>query len=424
MTGEPADLKPFSRALQAVVDQLFVTGLPTVRATTDPRPRDGFITHESYLVVPSLQRARFMLPLISRAARRSAVLSYNQLRSPGTRLARRLLAAGLVAAAGPPLGERLHIQVKAAPEQTPRDQLLSAHLADLVGTRPLGLAVGIREPGPNSKPTVLCIDRAGAPVAFAKVGWNELTGELVTNEASALRLVASSPGSDFAVPELLHGGQWQGRQLCVTAPMARDMRKWTDQDSAPAISTTQAVAAVGTRTTNPLRDSEQIHRLRRVAQAPDWDADVRRAFTLLLDRIIDTAGTDVLHFGAWHGDWAPWNTGLDGGVVTAWDWEHFHHDVAVGLDVVNWHFRVALNLIALPVRAALEQAMTRSRPALAEVSGHPGFSKVLTALLALELTARYEIMAARGVGRSLPLHTGLVEALNDVGDRWLPAATA
>jgi hypothetical protein len=41
-------------------------------------------------------------------------------------------------------------------------------------------------------------------------------------------------------------------------------------------------------------------------------------------------------FGAWHGDFGPWNAAWGTDALEVWDWERFDPDVPVGLDAAHW----------------------------------------------------------------------------------------
>jgi hypothetical protein len=181
---------------------------------------------------------------------------------------------------------------------------------------------------------------------------------------------------------------------------------------------------VGTATTQRLVASGQLRRLREVAETPGWDAAIRHAYLGLVDRLAESAIAETeTRFGAWHGDWAPWNLGHSGSAVAAWDWEHYRDDVLLGLDLVNWQFRIASNLGGKSVEAALHHALVHSGPLLRPLHSDPGFPAAATAVYALELTARYEAMSLAGGGRAAPINTGLAAALGSVGE-WLDQAAS
>src|SRR5205823_1282440 len=96
------------------------------------------------------------------------------------------------------------------------DLVLRHHLARVLGAESVQLAVRVGATRPNGKPVVQVADRSGRVLAYAKVGWNDLTGPLVAAEAAALdALAAGEPPRSFRVARLLHAGGWHGNQLAV-----------------------------------------------------------------------------------------------------------------------------------------------------------------------------------------------------------------
>lgn len=410
MTGSGG--APMSPALKAVIDQVWPDLGGAVRVSSDPRPAAGFIAAERYLAVPSLRRARFIVPLTTRAAAVSSVVSYNRLRAPATRLSRRGVGLAVATGAGRLTGERFHVHVRGGGFR--QDQLLSARLAELFEVERVGVGVGVRPAGPNSKPTLVCLADDGRPLGFAKVGWNDLTAAMVATEALALRRAAGE-GLPLVVPRVHFEGRWQERQLCVTEPLPPDVRRWGPSRPAPDVEVTLAVAGTGTTSRQRLAGSEQL-RLLRSRAAAGWDASIRRSYLELVARLESSrAAAGEMRFGAWHGDWTPWNLGHSRQHgLAAWDWEHYRDGVLTGLDLVNWHFRVALNIGGEPVGGALQHALRQAEPMLRELDRAAGFPALVTGVFALELTARYEEMAVAGVGRSAPIDTGLADALATV----------
>src|SRR6185437_4064027 len=63
--------------------------------------------------------------------------------------------------------------------------------------------------------------RVGRVLAYAKVGWNELTRPLVAAEADALASFAARPDPPrtFKVSRLLHALEWQGNTVTVVEPL-------------------------------------------------------------------------------------------------------------------------------------------------------------------------------------------------------------
>ena len=47
-----------------------------------------------------------------------------------------------------------------------------------------------------------------------------------------------------------------------------------------------------------------------------------------------------LAFGAWHGDWTPWNMASTAGGLLVWDWERFATGVPVGFDALHYWLQI------------------------------------------------------------------------------------
>ncbi|HWB35857.1 MAG TPA: hypothetical protein VHA75_07520, partial [Rugosimonospora sp.] len=100
------------------------------------------------------------------------------------------------------------------------------------------------------------------------------------------------------------------------------------------------------------------------------------------------AGGLCLTFGAWHGDWTPWNTHVTGDAVLVWDWERFATGVPVGMDALHWRFQsmVDAGTPASVSAAALPHQAAR----LLDPFGVPPAAARFTALLyLLDMGARY-----------------------------------
>ena len=107
-----------------------------------------------------------------------------------------------------------------------------------------------------------------------------------------------------------------------------------------------------------------------------------------VDRLVERRGDTVLEFGAWHGDWAPWNMAALADAVLVWDWERFTPGVPFGFDAVHHELHARLERgedAAVAVDATLNRA-----PVLLEPFGVTGDAAEVTALLHLvDLAVRY-----------------------------------
>jgi hypothetical protein len=122
----------------------------------------------------------------------------------------------------------------------------------------------------------------------------------------------------------------------------------------------------------------------RFADVPLDDADQRKRFADAAGRIGEAYGADDVEFGAWHGDWTPWNMAWHGGRLQLWDWERFDPDVPAGLDLLHYRSQTGGGYDSWPDPAILAPLGQRGRTAA-----------VTTELYVLELTRRY-LYAAQG----------------------------
>ncbi|RKF26807.1 hypothetical protein [Micromonospora globbae] len=308
-----------------------------------------------YAVVPSVSRARFLLPLGAHRATAASLLAYNALRPPTVRAVRAALGGlSRIGAAGrvfPTLTVSVPAGVPAA------ELLLTARLAEALGGGPLHAGCGVRPPDPNHKPTLQLFTADGRPRGYAKIGWNCATRPLVTVEAAALRALAGLAGvpDHPATPRLLAEVDWAGQRIAVVEPLPPRVRGVPTSDP-PRIAALLAVARRGRPPAppRPLAGSPFLARL--AAEAARADATgVRGRAVAAVAALERRHGPTAVEFGHWHGDWVPWNLGRHDGGLVAWDWEHSGRDVPVGFDLAHDAFQRALVLRGEPAAAAAAQ---------------------------------------------------------------------
>ncbi|MEX2275787.1 MAG: hypothetical protein WEA10_09550 [Actinomycetota bacterium] len=304
----------------------------------------------SYAVLPSPAKPRLLVPLGAPRAAAAALLQFNQamrqparLRKAAGSLAFRLGAGGRLARA------TLHVTDDGGGGAR-IESLLRAGLdaPDAV------VAVVLGAVRPNAKPVVQLLDVTGRVVAFAKVAWNELTRALVEREAEVLAAWAMEPPGAFDVPRPLFRGTLGGNPVhAVSAAPQPVLRR------GPTEVPVQVVAEIANRGGTDRRAMtshvgwSMLHR--RIANATDGTAIADRA-AAALDLVERRWGSETMIFGAWHGDFAPWNTTWHRGRWVVWDWERAGEGVPVGLDAVHWEIQVASHAANRDLRAALATA--------------------------------------------------------------------
>lgn len=132
-------------------------------------------------LVGDLGQPRFLVPLDHRAATSAALLAYNRLRPVRTRVGR-VAVATATRLGGQRLTMPLHVHVDRGPGS------LIGHLADLLDTPRLQVAVGIGNVDDVWKPTLQCFTPTGEPTAYVKIGVGAVGAHLVSHERLVLEI--------------------------------------------------------------------------------------------------------------------------------------------------------------------------------------------------------------------------------------------
>jgi hypothetical protein len=387
---------------------------PNVRVRLGTAGPSGTVPVERYAVIPNAERPRFLLPLESRRAARSALVSYNALRPPLTRGARAALATGTeLGVAQFVFRDRLIVSVPAdrAPSEWP-SMLLREHLRHALGVPDLVLAIGLRPPGPYTKPVLQAFSRNGRPCGYVKVGWNRVTRPLVRAEADFLHARRDRPFRTILVPALLHRGVWRELEISVTSPLPPGIRRLPDPSTPPPLETTREIAETGGLREGPLAESSYWDRLHRsVEDILPLDPAVTRPIRGHLLRVEERFGNTKLTFGSWHGDWTAWNVARLQGKVVAWDWEQAGHDVPLGFDIVHYLFQLPF----AGKQARLEESVAFCRrlsvAPLRDLGVPPSVQPALISAYLLELFVRYYGAQLSGAGVNRRFYPAILELL-------------
>jgi hypothetical protein len=335
----------------------------------------------NFALVPGLRRPPLLVPAEQHVAA-AAVHHFSAQRSRAARMATKMFSLLLVSGFSDVVF-RGRVRVDAlAPAET-----IETYLADVLG-QDLKVSMYLGPPRANRKPVLQLLTPLGEPVAFAKVGINPLTRRLVRTERAALDRLDRAGIADISLPRVLHHNRWNGFEVLVLSVVPVWMRH---QPLPPARLTAamKAVAQVDGLRSEPLLGSAYLGRLRdRLAEAdrgPDQDA-----LTWALNTLADRAGQTVLAYGAWHGDWAPWNMASTKRGLLVWDWERFTPGVPLGFDALHYRLQADLG---------------------------PGHRDPLTAATA-SLRSAARLLAPFGVGTEQARLTGILY-LADLATRYL-----
>lgn len=211
---------------------------------------------------------------------------------------------------------------------------LAAHLGDLLG-HPVTFSVTIGTARVNRKPVLQLFDATGACCGFAKVGWSPSTCLDVAAEGRALATVGSEHFQHVVPPALLARTSWQDRPVIIIEALQPSVPRPGRRAWDPPVEAMDELCARFAGTPAPLDSSAWWAREWQVAGAIG-DAVTRGRLGRAMDRVVGRAGGRPLSWGAWHGDWTPWNMAVDGQRVLLWDWERFETDVPAGLDELHY----------------------------------------------------------------------------------------
>jgi hypothetical protein len=272
-----------------------------------------------------------------------------------------------------------------APVDADRDDI-EHELAKILG-QPVVVGLSIGSLRVNRKPILHVLDQAGRTLAFVKVGHTASARELVQTEAATLSRLTGRSLPSIDLPEVIHLGSWHDLQLLVLTAVGDGGRR--ADFGRPPFAAMRAVAAVDGVRRSPVSQSEYVTRLRQW-MSPVADKSARQRFTESLDRLETSVGATALSFGAWHGDWTPWNMTMvaRGSRVALWDWERFDADVPVGFDAVHYLLQGLLQQHGTSLET--EQSFLASADSTAVTGGATADSgAIVTALYVAELAARY-----------------------------------
>jgi hypothetical protein len=362
------------------------------RVHVGPQTPPGYRRVDAYVVLPSLRRPGMLVPPGSRrgaaAAARQYLLVPGRKGTAATRAAVAALRSGLPQKLG---RDRLGVHVAAGVADAELPDLVLRHrLAALLGAPHVELVVRVGATRPNGKPVVQVGEPSGRVLAYAKVGWNELTRPLVAAEAEALASFAARPDPPrtFQVSRLLHSIEWQGNTVTVVEPLIGGAPVSAFD---PPRDATHELALGGTVSRSPLADS-------------DWWADVRARISAVgadldgaADAIAAEAGDTLLRFGRGHGDWTPWNMRRLDGRLVVWDWERSRDGVPVGIDAAHYGLLVALNARKLPPPRAVADTLERMPGWLAGLDQPAAAARVIVCLELLEMSLRFAEARRAGV---------------------------
>lgn len=381
-------------SLETVIDTLWPGAqlqLGTIGGATN--------TLGTFVALPSRASPSVLLPVRSRRVTAAVLRAHRAPRTARQRVSQPVMVAFARLGAARLLPRKL--TVSAAPGRS--TESIQAHLGEILG-RHVVVGVHLGPPRANRKPIVQVVDEAGTTHAFTKVGFDDLTRELVQAEGRALSSLQSHAFSYLTVPRVVHIGQWQGKELLVLAPVGT-------RNTGAAQPNLLQLAMVELSTSDGCTRRELI-------SSAYWQGLRSRIQALagpqsraLLEAVATIEGTSAgleVDLGAWHGDWTPWNMALRDDRAVLWDWERFASGVPVGFDALHFELQSTIRQGQLSPRDAVPHLGRRAGELLAPFGVRGPQTLAVTVTYLLEIGARY-------------LHDQQAEAGSRLGnlDAWL-----
>lgn len=396
-------------------------GSPAVTWAAAGQLPAGFELAEQFAVLPAIAGRSLLVSLRSRRGASSALTSYNALRSPRSRLVRRLLGIGLrTGLAQPLLPGKIDVGIAAlrAPAERLSDVLLTEHLSELFDHGPVVMAISGGS-GLSRKPVLQVFGTDGTPLGFVKVGWNDWTRDAIRREAAGLRACAEAASGRLSAPALLGHYPWRGLDLLVTAPMPAGMRRVAVRSPLPDAGVLREIIRLSEPHSGELVTSAWWLGLQaRIATIPD--PVTRTELERTASRIEDLGGHAKLDFGTWHGDFAPWNLAWAARRLVAWDWESTAAQAPVGFDALHFHFQVAFVARRLPLEDAV-RATAKAGPVLAALGVPATAHRLLGALHLLELHVSHEVARGQDGRPDDRFYPGVIRILDQLVTTAAPA---
>jgi hypothetical protein len=336
---------------------------------------------EAFVVLPSARRPKLLAPLTPRKLAGEAVWRPSAADRPMKSAGRRIVAM----VASSPLGPIVFRDRITIHQPDSIDGSIVGCLTQVVG-EPVTACISLGSVRANRKPVLQVHSTAGRLIGYAKIGVSDLTAVLVRAEADALDGLARQSFREFSHPLPLWRGCWRGLEVLLVSALPRH----AGGPSEPPTAAMRELASHAGTTRLPLGESPWLGRLGRRYESVTHDG-WRRRLRGLHEALAARHGATTLTFGAWHGDWGPWNMSWLDGIPQVWDWERHDRGVPVGLDAVHYRALPAL----LQVGDAGLAATTLDGPAVravGEVLGNGATSPQIMAVIdsyLLEIATRF-----------------------------------
>ena len=357
-------------------------GWPQITGAVRPRSPgvNGRPEGRDFVLIPGVRHPRLLVPAAPRAAA-AALRQYGQPRSLPARLGVAAFALGLASGLG---GTLLGVRVRVT--APPEAESIESYLKSVFSPN-IRVSIRLGPARANRKPVLQLHTTAGEPAGFVKIGFNPLTRELVRAEAASLTWLERAGLAGISVPRVLHHDQWRGMDVLVLSalPVWRRRRRLSAAQLAAAMDT---VARVSGLRQGALAGDPYLRQLRERLGTADPGAE-RSALLQALDTLGATGLTGGLTFGAWHGDWSPWNMASTTGGLLVWDWERFGTGVPLGFDALHYSLQTEVGPQHRDPLAAATDCLAHAAGLLAPFGIDAAQARLTAALYLADVATRY-----------------------------------
>ncbi len=380
------------------------------------RPPPGYRSVLGFRALPNARKPYLLMPLDSRAAAAGSVHHIGNPLKRRLRVAESALSLSFQLGIGQRvLNERLYVCI---PEALALGApTLIDRARDLLGEETLSASVILGRDRPNRKPVLKLLRSDGEPVAFAKVGWNEISRSLVRHEAQVLTTMQHDERtpSEFRAPSVIAFDEDDRVDLLLVTPMPQASGLRGGPPSDVPMRATREVAVGGGVTWEALADAPYWAALgeRLGAASADPTNPLRGEQAQAFEQLGRVYGTRELPFGSWHGDWTPWNMTRVDGALYVWDWERAEGPVPVGLDLLHFDFDVRVKIDGRSPDLAIRDSVLGTGPRLEALGLPSGLAHLLASVHLLEMTLRFQEARSHGVDVADTIYGPALRAMLD-----------
>jgi hypothetical protein len=257
-------------------------------------------------------------------------------------------------------------------------------------TLPLG------PPRANRKPVLQVTDDTGNVLAYAKVGHNDLTRELVQREAEALRRLEAAELDQVRTPRVLGLVDWQALSVLVLEPLDTEVPRLRGRPARQRLlAVVDDITGVFGVAEHQWGDSPLRSRLAAGA------ARCGALATPMLRILESLAADEIVATGAWHGDLNPGNVALTTGRCPVWDWERFTDQVPLGLDLLHHDLHRDITMSGQNPRHAAARLVATAPELLSRWHLTPNAADTVVRAYLLLLAQRYVLDGQASAGTEL-----------------------